>query len=485
MKVQSTVPDQLEVSSIYGKEDFVKSGEQHVGGERYGSLNESMQSFLAEVETDLAQGMLSPRVLNDPDLHRAELDRIFTRCWVFVGHVSEIPTPGDYVLRYVGEDQFILVRDEDGEIHLLLNNCVHRASPVCRAERGNTSHFRCPYHGWIYTNSGKWNGAPHRRKAYRKLDTERWGLREAPRVDTYNGLIFACLDPEAMPLREYLGDMCWYLDLLFDLDEQGMSVAGDPHRWIVQSNWKSGAENFAGDAYHVVALHQSLEEIGLAPGLDTTPDHDFHVALDGGHGLIINRDAHSNSWGILGYPPEITSSFNLFRFTADQRAFLEGGYGVTGFTIFPNLSLIQIPGATEVGQPPVMFTCLRQWQPRGPAEFELWNWPMVLSSASPEFKQASYDAGVAGFSPSGVFEQDDTVAWAGGPAAGRSAFARQGMKLNLQMGLDEMSEYEILEDWMGPGQASTTAYGERNQRRWWQRWCGELLRSDPMREPVR
>ncbi|MFF4806349.1 Rieske 2Fe-2S domain-containing protein [Streptomyces sp. NPDC001351] len=434
-----------------------------------------MQTFLSEVQKDLEQGVLSPRALNDPDLHRAELDQIFTRCWVFVGHVSEIPSPGDYVLRYVGEDQFILVRDENGEIQLLLNNCVHRASPVCRAEKGNTSHFRCPYHGWIYKNSGEWNGAPFRAKAYPKIDAASWGLRKAPQVDSYQGLIFACLDPDAVPLREYLGDMCWYLDVLFDLNEQGMRVAGDPHRWIVPANWKSGAENFVGDAYHVQSAHRSIEDIGLAPDIGRSATSNFQITLEGGHGLlVIPAPLPEPHYGIMGYPPQVTSTFDLTRFAADQREFLESRYSVVGFTIFPNLSLIKAATSTELGRPPATFTCLRQWQPRGPEEFELWNWPLVWNAAPPEFNQASYDAAVLGFSPSGIFEQDDTVVWRGGPMVGRSPFARRDMKLNLQMGLEGTSAYEPLADWIGPGVATATAFGERNQRLWWRRWSEAL-----------
>lgn len=459
------------------------------------SASGSVADFLAQVDTDLAQGMLSPRVLNDAALHQAELERIFTRCWVFVGHASEIPNPGDYVLRYVGEDQFILVRDENGEIQLLFNNCVHRASPVCRAEKGNTSHFRCPYHGWIYKNSGEWNGAPHRARTYRKLDAARWGLRRAPHIDSYQGLIFACLDPDAVSLREYLGDMCWYLDVLLGLSEQGTSVRGDPHRWIIPANWKSGAENFVGDAFHVPSLHRSIEDVGLRPNLgEGIARSTFHIALDGGHGLIGNRGSLPPPWGILGYPPEVTAVFDLDRLNAGQRKFLESSHGITGFTIFPNLSFIRtvssiVPPGTDAprdpgsqGHPdpeatPFTFTLLRQWQPRGPEKFELWNWPLEWNAAPSEFNEMSYNVSVRHFSSSGIFEQDDTVAWRGGPPAGRSPFARQQMKLNFQMGMDGMSDYEIVPDWPFPGHASTTMYGERNQRRWWQRWRDELAAS--------
>lgn len=449
---------------------------RHTGAVGPGPLNGSMQTFLSEVQSDLAQGMLSPRVLNDPELHQAELDRIFTKCWVFVGHVSEIPNNGDYLLRYVGEDQFILVRDEQGEIQLLFNSCMHRGSPVCRAEKGNSSHFRCPYHGWIYKNSGDWNGAPQRARAYRKFDGADWGLRKAPHVDTYQGLIFACLDPDAVSLREYLGDMCWYLDVLLGLNEQGMTAVGDPHRWAVPSNWKSGADNFVGDAYHVIALHQSLEEIGVLSGdVAKGVGSNFHVALDGGHGLIVTHMPMPEPLGYMGFPPEVHSTFDLKGLDADQRAFLDADHGVVGFTIFPNLSFFRSFGATEPGKPPATFTLLRQWQPKGPENFELWNWSLEWKSAPKEFNEAAYRAGVSSFGPSGIFEQDDTVAWAGGPPTGRSVFARKTMRFNYQMGMEGMGDYAIREDWIGPGTVSTTPWGEMNQRRWWHQWADRLM----------
>jgi nitrite reductase/ring-hydroxylating ferredoxin subunit len=436
---------------------------------------QALDQFLDDMGDDLKHGVLSPRVFSDDDVHRAELERIFTRCWVYVGHVSEIPSPGDYVLRYVGEDQFILVRDEAGQIRLLFNRCMHRASPVCRADRGNASNFRCPYHGWIYRNSGKWNGAPHRARAYRQPDPEAWSLRQAPHVDTYQGLIFACLDPGAMSLREYLGDMCWYLDVIFGLQEEGMRAVGDPHRWVVPANWKSGAENFVGDAYHFPNLHRSAEEVGVLPSVDHILDIEFHIALEGGHGLVANRGNLPEPWGIMDYPPEVVETFDLSRLDDGQRAFLEGRLGITVFTIFPNLSFIRAPGAADPLLGPACFTALRQWQPRGPGQMEIWNWPLVWNGAPDAFNQMSYDAGVHGFSSSGIFEQDDTVAWSGGPSTGRSTFARQSMKLNYQLGMDGMSDYELLPDWAFPGVASTSVYGEMNQLRWWQRWREEMM----------
>jgi hypothetical protein len=124
-----------------------------------------------------------------------------------------------------------------------------------------------------------------------------------------------------------------------------------------------------------------------------------------------------------------------------------------------------------------MFTSLRQFQPHGPDRLELWTWSIVWAAAPTEFNEASHDIAVRSFGAAGVFEQDDTVAWSGGPGAGRSPFARRNMKLNFQMGLDGMSECGEMVDWPGPGQATTNPFNERNQRRFWQHWCEVLAGS--------
>ena len=81
------------------------------------------------------------RVYCDQQIFEDEMERIFHRGWVFVGHSSEIPEPGDYRLAWVGRYPIIMVRGEDGEIRLLSNRCRHRANTVCQSERGNAQAF--------------------------------------------------------------------------------------------------------------------------------------------------------------------------------------------------------------------------------------------------------------------------------------------------------------------------------------------------------
>src|ERR1041384_829969 len=108
------------------------------------------------IEHDRVHGSL----YTDPAIFQAALERIWHRTWVHVGPVSEVPEPNDYVLKSSGPQQIIMSRDKQGEIHLLLNRCTHRANLVCDAAKGNSSAFRCPYHGWTFANDGRLLGYP-------------------------------------------------------------------------------------------------------------------------------------------------------------------------------------------------------------------------------------------------------------------------------------------------------------------------------------
>lgn len=154
---------------------------------------------------DPATGRLDRRVLSDEGLYRLELERIFARGWNFMCHESQLKDPGDYLVSYIGEDQVIVVRDEDGQINAMLNTCRHRGNALCRAEQGRAKSFVCSYHGWNYGLDGKLIGVPGRSTFYHNdLDRSQLGLAKA-RVESYLGFYFATLADEAPSLHDFLG----------------------------------------------------------------------------------------------------------------------------------------------------------------------------------------------------------------------------------------------------------------------------------------
>ena len=153
---------------------------------------------LDNVLGNVRRGMIPAHIYNDKEIFELEKERLFSRAWLFVAHESEIPQDGDYVVRRVLDDSFIITRDSNGDIRALFNMCLHRGMQVCRAEMGNASNFRCPYHGWTYRNDGRLTGLPFHREAYGGDDgfpRSNQTLLPAPNLASYNGLIFINMDP--------------------------------------------------------------------------------------------------------------------------------------------------------------------------------------------------------------------------------------------------------------------------------------------------
>lgn len=141
----------------------------------------------AEVQSllRLDEGLVQSDVYASPDIFELEMERIFHQGWVYVGHESEIPRNGDYVLRWIGRQSVIMNRDDQGKLHLFMNRCRHRAGTVCELEQGNASAFHCHYRGWTYGNDGKLAVVPYAEGAYgADFDKKNFPLIE-PRMEVY------------------------------------------------------------------------------------------------------------------------------------------------------------------------------------------------------------------------------------------------------------------------------------------------------------
>src|SRR6266566_4683516 len=217
---------------------------------------------------DMAAGQISREIFVNEEIYQEELERLFARVWMFVGHESQIAKPGDYFVSGMGEESVILCRDRRGEIHVFLNSCRHRGMKVCRYDEGNTTVFTCPYHGWSYGTDGKLAGVPFFREAYHeRLDRSQWGLVEVAQLCRYKGTVWATWDPTAPSFFEYLGDFRRYLDLTLDSwdgSEGGSELLGGVQKWLIPCNWKFPAENFSGDSYHNIS-HRSVDLVGIGP----------------------------------------------------------------------------------------------------------------------------------------------------------------------------------------------------------------------------
>ena len=72
------------------------------------------------------------------DVLEREKRRIFDRCWIYVGHGSELKKPGDFKTRPVAGRPIIFCRDRDGEVRCADQFAAGTAAPlVCSEREGN------------------------------------------------------------------------------------------------------------------------------------------------------------------------------------------------------------------------------------------------------------------------------------------------------------------------------------------------------------
>ncbi|HEX3763513.1 MAG TPA: Rieske 2Fe-2S domain-containing protein [Kofleriaceae bacterium] len=206
-------------------------------------------------------------VYTDQQIFDRELTQIFERIWVYCGHQSQVPQPGDYHAFQIGRQPMFMVRGKDGQIHVLHNRCPHRGVQLVGNQKGNVGGaLVCSYHAWSFQLDGKFRSTPlpHGYDGTRVgPDNPDCSVKRAPRVDSYRGFVFASLSPTGPSLIDFLGEARVAFDDMCDRSPVGeVEVVPICHRVIQQSNWKFFMENQL-DALHPSVTHQST---GVAAG---------------------------------------------------------------------------------------------------------------------------------------------------------------------------------------------------------------------------
>jgi phenylpropionate dioxygenase-like ring-hydroxylating dioxygenase large terminal subunit len=166
--------------------------------------------------------------------------------WTCVGHESEVPSAGDYIVAELGPESTIVVRGADGVVRALANVCRHRGSRVCVEARGSATILTCPYHAWTYHLDGRLRAA---REMSEGFDPASHGLTPLP-IEIIGGLIFVSfgLEPPSLEAaRRALTAMT---------DHYGWRRAriAQRKRYAVAANWKLVMENYH-ECYHCGPAH--------------------------------------------------------------------------------------------------------------------------------------------------------------------------------------------------------------------------------------
>ena len=207
--------------------------------------------------TSSSRAGCTSRVYTDPDVFELEMERIFGRAWLFVGHASQIPNPGDYFTTELGRQPVVMTRHRDGSVHVLFNRCTHRGAKVVNERCGHAPRMTCLYHGWTFDTDGTLAGVPIPEGCAADFRKEDFGLGRAPRTGEYRGFVFASLSAHGPSFEDHIGPIKSNIDDLVDRAPEG-TLAFDlgMHRYVFDGNWKLQVENVL-DSYHVPFGHAS------------------------------------------------------------------------------------------------------------------------------------------------------------------------------------------------------------------------------------
>jgi p-cumate 2,3-dioxygenase alpha subunit len=189
-----------------------------------------------------------------------EREAIWNTGWLYLGHTSELPTPGDYKVRKLGGRPLIFLRDVNGTVRAFYNSCPHRGTAVCREEEGNARHLRCFYHAWTFDTEGRLISLPSP-EAYPSSETfrDRLGLRPVARLEICRDFVFVSFNEAAPSLSDYLGPAADFIALVADQSPLGMRVLPGTQRYTARANWKLLLEN-ALDGNHFTPSHITFVE---------------------------------------------------------------------------------------------------------------------------------------------------------------------------------------------------------------------------------
>lgn len=351
--------------------------------------------------------LVSPEVL---DLERRH---IFERCWIYVGHASEIPNIGDFKTRNVCGRPIIFNRNTSGQVQVMLNLCSHRAAKVCREAQGNTRNFTCFYHGWSYNTDGELKGVPGRDAYPGSFDRAEHGLARPARVDAYRDFVFMSLNPDIMPLADYLADAKEYIDLVVDQSPTGeMEVIEGTQEYTMEANWKLLVEN-SFDDYHLLSTHSTWLDYLKSAGVEMKrpergmllPAHGVGKDLGNGHGVVDNvnfRGRPVARW-IPVYGEDARPVIEGLRAELVERLGEERATRVAdtnrNLVVFPNLVINDGSAVT-----------IRTFYPLSVDRMAVTAWAIGPKNEKPEARAVRLDSFLTFYGPGGFATPDDVEA---------------------------------------------------------------------------
>jgi benzoate/toluate 1,2-dioxygenase alpha subunit len=349
---------------------------------RYAGNAEALRALVREQE-------VHRDVYVSEEVFQLEMEHMFPNSWVYVGHDSQVPNPGDYFGTTIGTQPVLLVRHTDGTVKVLHNRCPHKGTRITSETCGNTGKFfRCPYHAWSFKTDGSLLAIPLK-KGYENTGFEQShaapGMAPVRHVRNYRGFVFAKINDGGLDFEEFFGESLSSFDNMIDRSPAGqLKVAGGVLRYMHNCNWKMLVENQT-DTCHPMVAHESsagtvVEVWKKAPPGTKKPmaveiiapfmsPYEFFENMgiriwDNGHGHTgVHHSIHSDYSAVPGYFEKMTAAYGEAR----AKAILDENRHNTVY--FPN---IMIKGPIQL---------LRQFKPIAANKTLVESWTFQLVDA--------------------------------------------------------------------------------------------------------
>jgi len=248
--------------------------------------------------------------VTDSHFHTFDLDTLIRNSWQYAGHISQIKNKGDYFIVDIAARSIIVVRESEDSCKALYNICKHRGGPLV-SQNGNTSRFKCMYHGWTYDLNGELRGVPEFDgvQDFKKCD---FGLISLE-LQIWQGLIFIHMGNPDKSLAQLLEGID---KRIAPIELTHLNIATQTIDKI-KCNWKIYVENYL-EGYHLPQVH---------PGLSQLLDYkSYHTELFENYSL----------------------QYSLFKNTENIYSDSEGE--AYYYFIFPNTMLNILPGRLQVNR---------------------------------------------------------------------------------------------------------------------------------------
>jgi len=176
--------------------------------------------------------------------------------WVYVGHGSEVPQPGDLVRRQIGLQPVIMIRGDDGQIRVFFNRCRHRGNLVCQREHATVDVLTCPYHGWTYALDGKLLKTTSC-KGIQNFSVSGHGLKKI-HVAEMGPFLFVHLGNDQSEASIQFEEFMKAHTKLYERDYLNLKFIRKTE-YIVNCNWKVYVDNYIDGNYHIPYVHPGLD----------------------------------------------------------------------------------------------------------------------------------------------------------------------------------------------------------------------------------